>query len=256
MAAQPDHRPARHRFALAPSRLAGNLAVRITWPLARRTSQDQQRGPCAYLPNEPRQFLMGRAADSWRTAQTRIRRIAGHGVALHAVAELSAPPALAHLLAQPSARAWWIDFRNAGRISDQLVNLVRGWFERIARCCAKVRDSGLIESPWILHLWWPTRTSTDHRATRGYIPVNPRCNLKGSAYSTKTDRRLSPYRSRASPRTEAAGIAEICRIPGCRAYDRGTPSFYATASRSTAVPSERTISQPFDASPASAWIKF
>jgi hypothetical protein len=116
-----------------------------------------------------------------------------------------------------------IDFRNAGRISDQLVTLVRGWFERIARCCAKVRDSifgGLIEPPWILHLWWPTRTSTDHRATRGYIPVNPRCNLKGSAYSTKTDRRLSPYRSRASPRTEAAGIAEICRIPGCRAYER------------------------------------
>jgi hypothetical protein len=62
--------------------------------------------PCAYLPNEPRQFLMGRAADSWRTAQTRIRRIAGHGVALHAMVELSAPPALAHLLAQPSARAW------------------------------------------------------------------------------------------------------------------------------------------------------
>jgi hypothetical protein len=37
LAAQPYHRPARHRFALAPSRLLGNPGVRFMRPLARRT---------------------------------------------------------------------------------------------------------------------------------------------------------------------------------------------------------------------------
>jgi hypothetical protein len=41
LAAQHDHRPACHRFALAPSRLVGNLAIRIKSPLARRTPKDQ-----------------------------------------------------------------------------------------------------------------------------------------------------------------------------------------------------------------------
>jgi hypothetical protein len=41
LAAQSDHRPACHRFALAPSRLVGNLAIRLKSPLARRTPKDQ-----------------------------------------------------------------------------------------------------------------------------------------------------------------------------------------------------------------------
>jgi hypothetical protein len=41
LAAQSDHRPGRHRFALAPSRLVGNLAIRLMSPLARRTPKDQ-----------------------------------------------------------------------------------------------------------------------------------------------------------------------------------------------------------------------
>src|ERR1700758_3705690 len=36
LAAQSDHNPARHRFALAPSRLLGNLGIRLMSPLARR----------------------------------------------------------------------------------------------------------------------------------------------------------------------------------------------------------------------------
>jgi hypothetical protein len=36
-----DHRPARRRFALAPSRLVRNLAIRLMSPLARRTPKDQ-----------------------------------------------------------------------------------------------------------------------------------------------------------------------------------------------------------------------
>jgi hypothetical protein len=41
LAAQSDHRPARRRSALAPSRLLGNLGIRLMRPLARRTPKDQ-----------------------------------------------------------------------------------------------------------------------------------------------------------------------------------------------------------------------
>ena len=101
MAAQSDHRPARHRFALAPSRLLGNLGIRLM-SLARRTPQDQWRGPRAYSRNEPREFLMGRATDPWRAAETWIRRLASHSIPLHAATGLSAHPEMAHLPAEPS----------------------------------------------------------------------------------------------------------------------------------------------------------
>jgi len=41
LAARPYHRAACHRFASAPSRLLGNLVVRLMRPLARRTPKDQ-----------------------------------------------------------------------------------------------------------------------------------------------------------------------------------------------------------------------
>ena len=103
MAARSDHRPARHRFALVPSRLLGNLGIRLMSPLARRTPQDQWRGPRAYSPNETREFLMGRATDPWRAAETWIRCLASHSVPLHAATgRLSAHPEVAHLPAEPS----------------------------------------------------------------------------------------------------------------------------------------------------------
>jgi hypothetical protein len=71
-------------------------------PLARRTPQDQSRGPRAYSPDEPREFLMGRATDPWRAAETWIRCLASHSVPLHAAKRLSAHPEVAHLPAEPS----------------------------------------------------------------------------------------------------------------------------------------------------------
>jgi hypothetical protein len=52
-------------------------------------------------PDEPREFLMGRAADPWRAAETWIRCLASHSVPLHAKAPLSAHPDLPHLPAEP-----------------------------------------------------------------------------------------------------------------------------------------------------------
>src|SRR5215472_14034376 len=101
LGARSDDRPARHHFALAPSRLLGNLGIRLMSPLARRTPEDQSRGPRAYSPNEPREFLMGRATDPRRAAETWIRCLASHSIPLHAATPLSAHPEMAHLPAEP-----------------------------------------------------------------------------------------------------------------------------------------------------------
>jgi hypothetical protein len=101
LAARSDHRPARHCFAMVPSRQMGHLGIRLKWPLARRPAKDQQRGACTYRPDEPREFPMGRAADPRRAAEAWIQCLASHSVPLHATARLSAHPELAHLPAKP-----------------------------------------------------------------------------------------------------------------------------------------------------------
>jgi hypothetical protein len=147
LAARSDHRPARHRFAWAPSRLLGNLGIRLMSPLARRTPQDQSRGPRAYSPDEPREFLMGRPADPWRAAETRTSCLASHSVPLNAATGLSAHPEWRTFLRNQAFAIGAIGFGEAGRLSD----VVRGWIMRVGRCATKVRDGipcRLIEPSW------------------------------------------------------------------------------------------------------------
>src|SRR5215469_5924396 len=83
---------------------------------------------------------------------------------------------------------------------------------RVGRCATKVRDGipcGLIEASSTLHPLWPCRSS--NRADRQFTQ---RCCVPGSsaAHPSKrhpldlASRRLSPYRSRASPRRKLPGI--------------------------------------------------
>src|SRR6266550_3333629 len=91
LAARLDDRPACDCFALAPSRLVaalGNLAHVVAGVADAH----------------------GSAAHPRRTAQTRVRRVACHGVPLHATAELSAHPELAHLPAEPGTWDWYDRF--------------------------------------------------------------------------------------------------------------------------------------------------
>src|SRR5437016_7349822 len=90
LAAQLGDRSACDCFALATSRLMAALGIWRTWPVAWRTPEDRPRDPCPYRSDEPRESSVGRAADPWGTAQTRVQRVAGHCVPLHATAELSA----------------------------------------------------------------------------------------------------------------------------------------------------------------------
>jgi hypothetical protein len=98
-----------------------------------------------------------------------------------------------------------------GRLSD----VVRGWIMRVGRCATKVRDGipcGLVEPSSTLHPLWPYRSS--NRADRRV--AQRRC-VAGSSTVRRSkrhpldlaSRRLSPYRSRASPRRKLPSIREL-----------------------------------------------
>jgi hypothetical protein len=86
----------------------------------------------AYSPNEPREFLMGRATDPCRAAETWIRCFASHSVPLHAATGLSAHPEVAHLPAASRVVAWaaWS----------------RSWLPR-SRKRSRMKRQGMIELP-------------------------------------------------------------------------------------------------------------
>jgi hypothetical protein len=121
-----------------------------------------------------------------------------------------------------------IGLGDAGRISDQLLTLVRGWIERVVGCATtKVRDGiscRLTEPSWSLQPLRPSRSSngTDRRAIHGgCTPVGPRRTAQGGDHWTMAGRRLSPYRSRASPRLQLPAFTKFARSYGCRARTGG-----------------------------------
>jgi hypothetical protein len=100
-----------------------------------------------------------------------------------------------------------IGLGEASRRSAELLALVRGWIARVIRCVTKVRDGipcRLIEPSSTLHRLRPYRSSnrTDRRAIHG--PAWP-TTLGGDNWSMAR-RRLSPYRSRASPRRKLPAL--------------------------------------------------
>src|SRR5208282_6793646 len=102
LAQQPDDRSARDRPALAAARM---VAAEKVWPgssLARRSAAHCARDPRADHPDGAREFPLGRTAHPWRAAETRLRRIAGHGVTVLAGTGRQIAN-LAHLPAQSSA---------------------------------------------------------------------------------------------------------------------------------------------------------
>jgi len=127
LAARSDHRPARHCFSLAPSRLLGNLGIRLMSPLARRR-QDQGRGLRAYSPNEPRELLWGAP------------RIHGELLKLGFVVSQATVSRYMPRRGYPPTQRWRTFLRNqafangaigfgeAGRLPD----VVRGWIMRVA----------------------------------------------------------------------------------------------------------------------------
>jgi hypothetical protein len=89
-------------------------------------------------------------------------------------------------------------FGETGQLPDQLPSLASGWIERIVWYASKVRDNLLCATTAPLGILQPRSSrSVDHnRRIRSY----PRSASSRRAHWMMTDRRLLPYRSRASPR--------------------------------------------------------
>src|SRR5262245_24408282 len=130
-----------------------------------------------------------------------------------------------------------IGLGEAGRISDQLLTFVRGWIERVVGCAIKVRDGvscRLIEPSCTLHPLGPSRlcNGTDRRAIHGgCMPVRARRTAQCGDQWTMAGGRLSPYRSRASPRLKLPAFTKFARSTGCRAGAGNIHVFWEQAKR-------------------------
>jgi hypothetical protein len=108
-----------------------------------------------------------------------------------------------------------IGLGEAGRVSDELLELVQAWIERAVRCVTKVRNgipSRLMEPSSTLHRLRPYRASnrTDRRVVHGRC-MRVRLWPTTLIGWTMADRRLSPYRSRASPRRKLPAFSAFAR---------------------------------------------
>jgi hypothetical protein len=131
----------------------------------------------------------------------------------------------------------------AGRLSGELLALVCGWIERVVRFVtkAKVRDgipSRLMEPSSTLHRLRPYRSSNriHGRAAYGRRPVPPWPTTLGGDNWTMVDRRLSPYRSRASPKRKLAAFSNFARPATVRtrqANHNPTRRLYRTSATNT-----------------------
>src|SRR5262249_54867836 len=108
-------------------------------------------------------------------------------------------PELAELPAEPGAWIGAISLGEAGRISDQLLDLVRSWIAGVVGGVTKVRDSfrrGLIEPSLTLHRLRPYQSFSNRTAQRdprsGCMPIpRPPTILSRGDNWTMAARRLS-----------------------------------------------------------------
>jgi hypothetical protein len=160
-----------------------------------------------------------------------------------------------------------ISFGEVGGRPDQLRCLVSGWIERIVRYVTKVWDglSSALTAPQ-----GTLQPCSSHSANRNRhaiadtcIPIKPRSAPSRGAHWMMTDRRPSPYRSRASPRRELRHTRPLARSSSrpsrlcrrnrlvraylcIRAYKRATPD----------VRSQKVYLRHRLPADSNAWMKF
>jgi hypothetical protein len=211
-----ENHSTRNGPALAPSRYRFDLEISITWSLARWAPQDRPRDSPTDRRDGSREFSLGCTTH--------------HGELLKLGFNVSQATVSRYMPRRdyPPTQTWRTFLQNqafgigtiglgeAGRLSDELLALVRASIERVVRCVTKVRDgipSRLMEPSSTLHRLRPYRPSnrTDRGAVHGRCMPVRRWPTTLSVW-TVADRRLSPYRSRASPRRKLPAFSILHTI--------------------------------------------
>ena len=118
-----------------------------------------------------------------------------------------------------------IGLGEAGRLSDELFALVRGWIARVVPCTTKVRDGiGKLVEPSS-----PLQPLRPHRSSNRTDWRDPPTTLGGDNW-TIAGGRLSAYRSRASPRRKLPAFTNFAR-----------PSLWRARAKRRAVPARRFV---------------
>jgi hypothetical protein len=187
------------------------------WAIWLSGSCRRWRGGCPRINSEVRAVIARMSQENFLWGAPRI-----HGELLKLGFDVSQATVSRYMPRRgyPPTRTWRTFLRNqafgigtiglgeAGRQSDKLLAFVRGWIARVVRCVTKVRDGfhcGLIEPSLTLHRLRPY-CSSNRTARRGPhsgcmpVPRSPTTLGLGRGDNwTVAGRRLSPYRSRASP---------------------------------------------------------
>ena len=235
LAAQSDHRPARHRL---------RWRRRGLWAIWRSGSCRRWRGGRPRINSEIRALIVRMSQENFLWGAPRI-----HGELLKLGFDVSQATVSRYMPRRGyrPTQTWRTFLRNqafgigtiglgeASRPSDNLLALVRGWIARVVRCVTKMWDGfrcGLIEPSLTLHRLPPYRSSnrTARRDPRsGCMPIpRPPTTLGRGDNWTMADRRLSPYRSRASPIPKLPAFTN-CTINRYRARKRARSAYNAIA---------------------------
>jgi hypothetical protein len=197
------------------------------WAICLSGSCGRWRGGRPRINSEIRALIVGVSQENFLWGAPRI-----HGELLELGFDVSQATVFRHMPRRgyPPTQTWRTFLRNqafaisaiglgeAGRLSDELLALVRGRIELVVRCGTKARDRipcGFIERSSTLRPVPPYRSSnlTDWRDPHnGSMPVPPPpTTLGGRPHWTMAGRRLSPYRSRASPRRKRQAFKNLAR---------------------------------------------
>jgi hypothetical protein len=198
------------------------------WAIWRSGSCRRWRGGRPRINSEIRALIVRMSQDNFLWGAPRI-----HGELLKLGFDVSQATVSRYMPRRgyPPTQTWRTFLRNqafgigtiglgeVGRPSDNLLALVRGWIARVVRCVTKVRDGfgcGLIEPLLTLHRLRRYRSSnrTARRHPRsGCTPVPRPPTTLGRGNRTMAHRRLSPYRSRASPTPKLPAFTNLHHQP-------------------------------------------
>jgi hypothetical protein len=202
------------------------------WAIYVSGSCRRWRGGRPRISSEVRALIVRMSEENFLWGAPRI-----HGELMKLGFDVSQDPVTCHGGGYPPTQGWRTFLRNqafaigtirlgeAGRPSDELLALVRGWIARVVPCATKVRDGiGKLVEPLS-----PLQPLRRHRSSNRTDWRDPSTTLGGDNW-TMAGRRPSAYRSRASPRRKLPAFTNFAR-----------PSLWRARTKRPTVPTRRFV---------------